>query len=403
MVRITSLIILGIAFLGLVLSSTTSAFYADNSNSTANVFAAATSFPTATPSATPTISITPSVTPPIAQTLVMNEILPVSSCNSGNTNGQFVELWNGSGAIVDLQQFSLSDGTNIIAIANSNTQLPIGAYAILVKSTGVINDCLGGNVNAAVSVNLGGNIDLNTGALRLIGTDGVTVIDRVEFGSSNGGALQTIPDQSIERNLLGLDSALGDTFAVADFGKQCPVTPGTWIAPTGNCTVIINELMWMGNGIPDTDDEWIELRNTTGNPINLAGWVIKGAASNGGGNLTIASGTIPANGFFLISNYAATDSNSHLNITPDVINISVQLDNTGARYTLVNNSGKIVDVADDDDGAPLAGSNLIQKKSMERNSTPGNGALLGSWHTATTSVNFDAGSTELGTPKAMND
>jgi hypothetical protein len=331
----------------------------------------------------------------------MNEILPISSCISGQTPGQFLELWNGSGGTVNLKDFSLSDGINTIAIANSNTDLPNGAFAILVKAEGIVNQCLGGDVNSAVTVNLGGNIDLNTGVMRLIGTDGTTVIDRVEFGSTNGGVFQTIPDQSIERSLLGLDTALGDSFVVSDFGKQCPVTPGTWIAPTENCTVVINELMWMGNGIPNTADEWIELRNTTGSSINLTGWVIKGAGSNG--DLTIAGGTIPGNGFFLISNFAATDSNSHLNVTPDVVNTSVQLDNTNARYTLLNNTGKITDVADDGIDAPLAGSNGTPKKSMERNSTPGNGALVGSWHTATTSINFDTGSTELGSPKAIND
>src|SRR3990167_2756320 len=87
------------------------AYFSDTETSTGNLFQAADSFG-----------------PPIAQTLVMNEILPVSSCNSGQTNGQFVELWNGSGSTVNLQQFSLSDGTNTIAIVNSNTSLPNGAF-----------------------------------------------------------------------------------------------------------------------------------------------------------------------------------------------------------------------------------------------------------------------------------
>lgn len=373
---------------GFYFSGNSFSFFSSSAQSNNNIFTASNNFPQPTPS--------------IAQTLVMNEILPVSSCNSGQTNGQFVELWNGSGGSVDLQNYKLSDGTNIIAVANSNTTLANGAYAILVKSEGIVNQCLGGNVNGAVTVNLGGNIDLNTGLLKLIDTDGITVLDRVEFGASNSGVLQTIPDQSIERNLLGLDSALGDTFAVSDFGKQCPITPGTWTAPTDTCSVVINELMWMGNST-STVDEWIELRNTTSNPINLTGWVIKGASSTGGGNLTISSGTIPANGYFLISNYAETDGNSTLNITPDLVTTNVELNNSNKQYVLVNNLGYTVDVADDGSGAPLAGSNGTPKASMERNSTPGDGTLGANWHTATTSLNFDASTTELGTPKAVND
>src|SRR5438045_529675 len=84
-------------------------YFSDSGNSTSNVFAAAAEFPT-TP--TPTLSVTP--TPPIAHTLVMNEVLPTSTCSSGQEQLQFVELWNGSGATVNLQQYSLSDGTNTI-------------------------------------------------------------------------------------------------------------------------------------------------------------------------------------------------------------------------------------------------------------------------------------------------
>lgn len=390
MIKIIFISALTIGILGFFSYKITYALFSDTATSQTNTFAAAQAFPTATP--TPT--------PPIAQTLVMNEILPLSSCNSGQTNGQFVELWNGSGSTVNLKDFKLTDGTNTIAIANSNTDLLSGAFAILVKATGVINQCLGGNVNGAVTVNLGGNVDLNTGLLKLIDTDGTTVLDKVEFGASNGGILQTIPDQSVERNLLGLDTALGDTFAISDFGKQCPVTPGDWSIPTGNCPVVINELMWPGSS-KSTADEWIELRNTTGSSINLAGWIVRGA-STGGGDLTISSGTLLTNGFFLIANYASTDANSVLNVIPDLVTTSVSLANSDAKYTLLNSLGHIVDTADDGSGAPLAGSNLTPKKAMERNTTPGNGALVGSWHTATTTVNLDPGATELATPKSAN-
>lgn len=375
--------------LGFYFSGKTFSFFSSSAQSNNNVFTASATFPTPTP--------------PIAQTLVMNEVLPVSSCNSGQTNGQFVELWNGSGGSVNLQNYKLSDGTNIIAIANSNTSLANGAFAILVKSEGLINQCLGGNVNGAVTVNLGSNINLNTGLLKLIDTDGTTVLDRVEFGASNSGVLQTIPDQSIERVVLGLDSALGDTFAVSDFGKQCPITPGTWSAPTGICSVVINELMWMGSTASGSADEWVELRNMTGSPINLTGWKINGAIA-GSGSLEISGGTIAAGGLFLISHFNAT--NSAINVIPDIVDSNLQLDNSGAQYMLMNNSGYIVDTADDGSGAPLKGSNPpspTPKASMERNSMPGDGTLGSSWHTATTSANFDLGTSDKGTPRAPND
>src|SRR3990167_7673147 len=141
--------------------------------------------------------------------------------------------------------------------------------------------------------------------------------------------------------------------------------------------------MWMGSTSEGTGDEWIELRNTTSSPINLAGWKIEDAAS-GAGILNITSGSIPASGFFIISNYDA--ANSAINITPDMVTTSLELENDDEKYVLINNLGHIVDVADDGSGAPFAGSNGTPKASMERNSTPGDGTLVGNWHTATTTV-----------------
>jgi hypothetical protein len=381
----------------------TYALFSDTGISTSNTFAAASVFPTATPSATPTISITPTVSPtiPIAQTLVMNEILPVASCVSGQTNGQFLELWNGSGSAVDLQNFMLSDGTNTIAIANSNTSLPNGAFAILVKDVGIINQCLNNNVNNAVTVNLGGQIDLNAGTLQLLDS-GSVVIDTLKWGT--GQTLQPAVDQSIERIQIGYDSALGTSFNASDLNLQCPPTPGTWAEPVGGCRLVVNELNWAGSITEGELDEWIELRNLSSTPITLTGWKILGAATSGG-DLTL-TGVVPGNGLFLISNYNA--ANSAINVISDLVTTSVSLGNNAVQYKLTDNHNFLVDTIDDGSGIPLAGSNILTptpapKASMERNAIPGNGTLSGSWHTATTTVNFDAGVTDKGTPKAVND
>lgn len=163
--------------------------------------------------------------------------------------------------------------------------------------------------------------------------------------------------------------------------------------------VVINELMWTGS-TASTADEWIELRNMTASPINLANWKITNAKGQGV-DFTITAGTIPANGYFLISSRAETDANSKLNVTPDIVDASITLLNTDIQYVLKNSVNTTIDTADDGAGPPLAGDNA-NKYSMERNATPGNGALAGSWHTASASYNFDFGATERGTPKALN-
>jgi hypothetical protein len=256
MVRITILIVLTISFLGILLGTNTNAFFADSSNSTANVFAAATSFPTATPSATPT--------PPIAQTLVMNELLPLSSCIQGQDNGQYLELWNGSGATVNLKDFKLTDGTNTIAISNSNADLLNGQFAILVKSTGIINGCYGGDVNGAVTPNLGGQIDFNTGTLQLLNASNI-VLDTLKWGT--GQDLQPAINQSIERVPTGKDSALGINFSSSDLILKEVSTPGF------GTILVLNEFT------PNSATEQVEIFNPSATSVNLTGWTLVDAAS----------------------------------------------------------------------------------------------------------------------------
>ncbi|MBI5044400.1 MAG: lamin tail domain-containing protein [Candidatus Levybacteria bacterium] len=177
--------------------------------------------------------------------------------------------------------------------------------------------------------------------------------------------------------------------AAAEFPSPTP-TPSSSVG-----SVVINELMWSGS--TNTDDEWLELRNMTSSPIDLTNWKLEGNTT-----LTIASGTIPANGYFLVSHFAETDENSILGITPDIVSPSVQLNNTNLQLTLRDASSNIVDQADDAINPPFAGSNTTPKKSMERNLVPGDGTVSSNWHTASTQLNLDSGALESATPKGAN-
>lgn len=196
--------------IGLIIPITL-ALQSDTEVSTNNVFTAASEFPTPIPQ--------------IAQTLVMNEILPISSENQGQDNCQFLELWNGSGAAVSLQNFKLTDGVTTIAIVNSNTNLPNGQFAVIAKSNGILNQCdaLDSLPNDAITANFGGQIDLNTGLLRLLDSNDV-VIDTVIWGADPNP--EPVINESIERDPTGLDTALGTNFAQSDFTIRSVPTPG---------------------------------------------------------------------------------------------------------------------------------------------------------------------------------
>lgn len=196
-------------------------YFSDSGTSSNNVLSASAVFPSATPSNTPTPPPA-SPTPQIAQTLVMNEIMPHSGCTKGNAENQWVELWNGTSSTINLQNFKLSDGTTTIAISNSSTNLSSHAFAILIKDNGFINQC-NMDVHGAVTPNLGGNVNLNTGILRLLDS-GDNVVDTVLWGTSPNPTPAI--DQSIERSPLGLDTALGTNFTPSDFVIRSTSSPG---------------------------------------------------------------------------------------------------------------------------------------------------------------------------------
>jgi hypothetical protein len=176
-----------------------------------------------------------------------------------------------------------------------------------------------------------------------------------------------------------------------------PVTPPV----TSFQTVVINEIMWMGSSASSAD-EWIELRNTTHNPIDISGWTIQDLGESFPDNIiTIPpSSVIPPNGYYLIANYSQTSASSVLNIVPNYV-VNVGLANNGELLIMRNTLFDHIDVANGNN-AWLKGSNGTPKKSMQRILPPGDGTNGNNWVDAATSVNLDAGATELATPKAAN-
>ncbi len=201
-----------------------------------------------------------------------------------------------------------------------------------------------------------------------------------------------------------------NTFSAAEvFPTTSPTatpTPTSTPTPTPIPTpapgdVVINEIMWSGSSMSSLD-EWIELRNMTGNTIDLSSWVVEnlGTGSGSSANITIPSGkSIGPNGFFLISN--DPKETSVIDIDPDLQTTTLSLSNGGEELILKNNLGTVIDTANQDDDW-FAGSSGSPKKSMERNNVPSDGTVSTNWHTATSATNIDGGASDVATPKAAN-
>lgn len=138
-------------------------------------------------------------------------------------------------------------------------------------------------------------------------------------------------------------------------------TPIFSLTPTLTPTpgdVIISEVAWMGTAA-STSDEWIELYNTRASSINLAGWRLV----NSSGSVDIVlSGTIPANGFFLLERaHDLTVSD----VAADQIYTGALAD-TNDNLTLSKPDGTISDTANSNGGAWPAGTGAPNFYSMER-------------------------------------
>ena len=108
--------------------------------------------------------------------------------------------------------------------------------------------------------------------------------------------------------------------------------------------VIINEVMWSGTSL-SIDDQYIELRNTTDNDINIGKWKIYYLRDLNKPPIMIpANRVIPKNGYFLISNYSNESNNSLLNIESNMSNASMNLlkENNG-NLRLEDSNGNVID------------------------------------------------------------
>jgi lamin tail-like protein/amidohydrolase family protein len=130
--------------------------------------------------------------------------------------------------------------------------------------------------------------------------------------------------------------------------------------------VVLNEIAWMGT-TTDANDEWMELHNTTGAPINLAGWTL--VAADGTPNVTL-SGTIPAGGYYLMER---TDDTSVPGVTADLIYTGA-LGNAGEVLSLRDATATLQDSVD----AWYAGNNTT-KATMQRVDPNQAGTLASNW------------------------
>ena len=189
------------------------------------------------------------------------------------------------------------------------------------------------------------------------------------------------------------------------FAMLCAMAPTTTHAATVP-SVVISEVAWAGSSL-STADEWLELTNTTTQPVDVSEWTLTGAATS---PLTLpAASIIQPDSTFLISNYDKTATNSTLNVHPQYITTAVSLPNDKLKITLARADGTLVDTAGNG-GAPFkggpggtGGTTNGRFRTMERLDASADGSTAAAWEDATSSIGFKTGTLDLGTPGMIDD
>lgn len=345
--------------------------------------------------------------------------------------------------------FVSGDKTQSGTYGNSCIQVPEGewnfsAYAIHDNNpnwkSNVVSDSFKADYNPLiVKINDPGDGDTVSGSVDIKGTvtDDYLQSYRLEINKSNGDNIYDSKDtdqsDSISDNTLY--SWNTNTQDVPDGNYQIILSAtdqaGRKVDDTVNVkvkndpsqeSVVINEIMWAGSA-GDSGDEWLELKNTTGNDIDLSNWQIDGAGKGSGdsSHLEIPAGySIKAHGYFLIMkekwDQSAIKLDGDLDKDEGMTNVSgMSLNNNGEQLTLKDKDGNTIDTAWKDGSPWPAGSNGNIKESMERKDNPSDGTHDSEWYTCNPTLlssddlntmrsywKSDGQNNNCGTPKGEN-
>jgi len=160
--------------------------------------------------------------------------------------------------------------------------------------------------------------------------------DKLFFYSTRKGSVIDGVVVKARRHLLRRPAVAGGEpggFLTAE--TEADRTPGAANRITSPAAIVINEIMYHRRPqyLPyvENEEEWIELHNPSGSPVDLGGWELEDAVT-----FTFAPGTlIPAGGYLCVANDAAAFAAAHPGV-PVAGSFSGGLSNRGDRIILRN-------------------------------------------------------------------
>ncbi|HEY4474793.1 MAG TPA: lamin tail domain-containing protein [Candidatus Paceibacterota bacterium] len=385
--------------------------------------------PTPKPSATPTPPPTPKL-PTVKKSgrVVINEIAWAGT--SASATDEWIELYNTETTPIDISSWQLvSSNDSPDIIFSEGTIIQANSYFLIERT----DDNTVSDITADLAVGFGqGGLNNSGEMVRLFDSAGTVVdivggigeawyfgdstsknsmerIDPMKLGNiaSNWKSFSGTPiNKDASGNLVygtpkaknstvvqvvvstsgggggGGGSSSSPTPTLSPTPSPTP-TPSPSPGPEGDTAnlgdIVINEITWMGTA-SSANDEWIELRNTTNETIDLNNWTLR--SEDGTPDITL-TGTIGSLGFYVLER---TDDQTLPDIDADQIYTGA-LGNGGEHLVLKDITGTIINQVD--------GSN-----NWEINS---DGVQIGNNDTKETAQKMVGGwITAISTPKAEN-
>lgn len=227
--------------------------------------------------------------PVAASGVVINEINADPDATNGDANGdgtvnttqdEFLEIVNNTGAPLDLSGWTISDGVGVRHTFPAGTVIA-DQCAVLVFGGGTPTGVFGGATAQTAS---SGALGLNNGGDSITLNDGVSNQATAAYGGEGGNnqSLTLDPDITGVPPYVQHTGATGSGGALFSAGTQIDGSnfPGCFVAPP----IVINEISAdpdaangdaNGDGTVNTSqDEFVEIVNNTGAPLDLSGWTI---------------------------------------------------------------------------------------------------------------------------------
>ncbi len=268
--------------------------------------------------------------------LVINEFQADNETTIADGQGDYddwVEIYNDSNIAADIGGYYITDDFNIPDLNQIPSNRPFQTQ-IAPHGYGLIwadKDPEDGPLHIGFSLKADGE------RVGLVAFDGSTFIDSIVFGpQGNDESYGRFPDAENNWTAFGIPTPGAENF-LSDLQELV-------ISNDGDCVVVFNEIMYHHH-VSDISLEWVELYNQMAIDIDLSGWWI-----TDGVKYKFGPGTVIHGGDYIV----VASSPTHLQAEtgyPDALGpYAGRLSNGGERVRLRDNSGRVMDVVDYNDG-----------------------------------------------------